>query len=122
MEAIKDILGIRCLFPDYLEVWHPHIATYKFEIPTAFFAKFMKETEQGFGLALHTAPEKPPRACIQLINHGQVLVPLEYFDLVHPDFGNVVEVSVGKAVFDHMLNCPVDALPTGLENVGGLFP
>ncbi len=29
---------------------------------------------------------------------------------------------VGKAVFDHMLNCPVNALPTGLEDVGSLFP
>jgi len=31
--------------------------------------------------------------------------------------GNAVKISVGKAIFDHMLNCPVDALPASLEDV-----
>ena len=88
----------------------------------ALFAKFIKETEQCFGLTLHAAPEEPPGTSIQLIDHGQVLMPLEHFDLIDPDLGNTVEVPVGKAVFDHMLNSPVDAIPTGLEDIGRLFP
>jgi len=103
MEAIKDVQGIWSLFPDHLEIGHPHIATNIFQLLAALFAKFIKEPQQSFGPALHAAPEKSPGACIQLVDHGQILVPLEHFDLINPDLGNAVEVSVGKAIFDYVL-------------------
>src|ERR1035437_1752947 len=82
----------------------------------------MEEPEQCFSLTLPAAPEKPPGTRIQLIDHGQVLVPDEHLDFINPDLGNANQVSVGNAVFDHMLNRSVDALPAGLEDIGRFFP
>lgn len=65
----------------------PHVAAHESKCGRAFFSEHLKELEQSLDLSLWPAPEKAPTAGIQLIDHGKVLVPPEYGDLVHSDLG-----------------------------------
>lgn len=122
MEAIEDIQRLRGLLGDALEIRGPHIAAHELDLGAALFAELLEKAQQRFRPTLGAAPQKPSYPGVELVDQGQILVPLEDLDLINADLHDAVKVSVGQAVIDDKLDGPEDGVPTGLEDIGGLLP
>ena len=122
MEAIENIQCLRGLLGDDLEIRGPHVATDKLDLGAALFAEIVEEAQQRFRPALGAAPQKPSDPGVELVDQGQVLVPLEDLDFVYADLGHTVKTSVGQAVIDDKVDGPEERVPNDLEDVGGLLP
>ncbi len=49
----------------------PHVAANEAKLGGAFFPEHAEESKKGLDLSFGPAPEKPPEACIKLIDHGE---------------------------------------------------
>ena len=122
VKAIENDQGLRSFLRDHLQVRVPHVATDEPELGGAFFSEQPEEPEKRLDLSFRPAPEKPPEAGIELIDHGEVLVPFEDSNLVDSDLGHALERAMGQAIVDDHFDGPEDTSPAGLEDGRDLVP
>src|SRR5690606_32332235 len=107
---------------DHLQVRLPHIRTDVLELGAALLAKPTEETQQGLQLALLAYPQQPLAVAVDLVDQGQILVPLLPGDFVNPNGAYTAKVPVLTSPLHSHLHRAKDTLPRGAEHLGGLFP
>ena len=122
VKAIKNIQCLRSFLRDDCQIRTPHVAANEAKLGGTLFSEHAEEPENGLDLSFRPAPEKPPEPGIELIDHGEVLVPFEYGNLVDSDLGHALERAVRQAIVDDHLDGSEDASPAGLEDGRNLVP
>ncbi len=122
VEPVENVQCLRIFLRDDFQVRIPHVAANEPELGGPFFSEHAKEPEKGLDLSFRPAPEKPPEAYIELIDHGEVLVPLEYGNLVDSNLGHALERAVFQAIVDDHFDGPENASPACFEDSRDLVP
>jgi hypothetical protein len=122
METIQNMQSMTGLFGYNAKIRLPHVATDELNPVNAFFAELLEELTQGLLGSLFSNPQETPASGIDLIDHGQVLVPLSISDLVNPDGSDVLNNAMRKAPSDSHLDRSKDTVPGGLEDLTDLLP
>ena len=112
VEPVENVQCLRIFLRDDFQVRIPHVAANEPELGGPFFSEHAKEPEKGLDLSFRPAPEKPPEAYIELIDHGEVLVPLEYGNLVDSNLGHALEGAVCHTIVDNHFDGPENASPS----------
>ena len=122
VKAIENVQGLRSFLRDHLQIRVPHVATDEPDLGGAFFSEHAEEPKKRFDLSFRPAPERPPEAGIELIDHAEVLVPFEDSNLVDSDLGHTIERAMGQAIVDEHFDGSEDTSPAGFKDSRDLVP
>jgi hypothetical protein len=81
-----------------------------------------EESLEGFDGSLFAYPEKAGNAQIDLVDQGEVFVPLGVLDLIDADSVDLAERSVFQTPGNDMFDCIEDLVPGGAKGLRRLFP
>src|SRR5690606_21466076 len=100
----------------------PHVADYELKFRGVLRTEPVEERAERLGGPIASNPEQSSATLVQLIDQGEVLVPLLPRQLVDADCGDSVEVSVGFAPLDGEPHRSKDGSPARAEATRRLGP
>src|SRR4030042_968458 len=122
VKTVQYIYRFANLLRHYLQVRLPHVGADKSKRVATILSQPIKETKQGFRRPITTDPEQPLASVIQLIDHGGKLESLLPGNFINSDSGDSIKISMFKPPGHRHLHRSDDAVPTGVKDIGNLFP
>ena len=85
MKTIEDVERVRAFLADDFQVRLPHIGTDEGDLRSQFVANDSEESPERFDGSFAPHPEQAGDVEIDLVNQGQIFVPLGVLNLVDSD-------------------------------------
>ena len=122
MEAVEDVKGLRSSLGNDLHEWAPHVGGDEAERATFLGPEPVEESLKAFDGALLADPQEPLAMLVDLIDQGDVGVPLPESNLVGTDRADSGKIPMGQSPSDGHGHGLVHHVPCGLERLGRLGP
>jgi len=122
VETVEDVKRLGAFLANHVEVRLPHVGAKELDLRGQLCSNEGEEALEAFHRPLSADPEESRHALVNLVDQGEVLVPLGVLNFVDANGADRAELAMLQAPAHHVLDRIADLFPGGMKGLGRFFP